>query len=186
MRRPPILSATLVLADSMLFAGLAPLLPRLLQVRRRVGVPRTADAALSPSGRASRTKPGGSLIRQPSYPALIPHSATKPIGSRTRHTSRSVCHMGYWSSRADAEAAGIPLWSPHDLRHRRISLLHLQGKPWARIGEFVGQRNLSVTADTYTHVLVDEAELDYAALLSHTAGHLAERRPEENLPPVGD
>jgi integrase len=36
-------------------------------------------------------------------------------------------------------AAGIPLWSPHDLRHRRISLLHLRGVPWARIWEFVGQ-----------------------------------------------
>jgi integrase len=63
------------------------------------------------------------------------------------------------------KAAGIPLWSPHDLRHRRISLLHLRGVPWARIGEFVGQRNLSVTADTYTHVLVDETELDYERLL---------------------
>ena len=62
-------------------------------------------------------------------------------------------------------AAGVPLFSPHDLRHRRISLLHLRGVPWARIGEFVGQRNLSVTADTYTHVLSDETELDYANLL---------------------
>ena len=63
------------------------------------------------------------------------------------------------------KASAIPLWSPHDLRHRRISLLHARGMPWARIGEFVGQRNLSVTANTYTHVLVDEAELDYAGLL---------------------
>lgn len=63
-------------------------------------------------------------------------------------------------------AAGIPLFSPHDLRHRRISLLHLRGVPWARIGEFVGQRNLSVTADVYTHVLSDETEIDYADLLS--------------------
>jgi integrase len=63
-------------------------------------------------------------------------------------------------------AAGIPLWSPHDLRHRRISLLHLRGMPWARIGELVGQRDLTVTANTYTHVLVDEAELDYARLLN--------------------
>jgi integrase len=68
-----------------------------------------------------------------------------------------------------SKAAGIPLWSPHDLRHRRISLLHLRGVPWARIGEFVGQRNLSVTADTYTHVLVDEAELDYGRLLAGRA-----------------
>jgi integrase len=62
-------------------------------------------------------------------------------------------------------AAGVPLFSPHDLRHRRISLLHLRGVPWARIGEFVGQRNLSVTADVYSHVLADERELEYAELL---------------------
>jgi len=43
-------------------------------------------------------------------------------------------------------AAGVPAFSPHDLRHRRISLLHLGGVPWARIGEHVGQRNLAVTA----------------------------------------
>jgi integrase len=62
-------------------------------------------------------------------------------------------------------AAGVPLFSPHHLRHRRISLLHLRGVPWARIGEFVGQRNLSVTADVYTHVLSDETELDYEELV---------------------
>jgi hypothetical protein len=38
--------------------------------------------------------------------------------------------------------------------------------PWARIGEHVGQRSLRVTADTYSHVLVDESELDYFALLT--------------------
>lgn len=63
-------------------------------------------------------------------------------------------------------AAGVPLFSPHDLRHRRISLLHLRGVPWARIGEFVGQRNLSVTADVYSHVLGDETELDYERMLT--------------------
>jgi integrase len=63
------------------------------------------------------------------------------------------------------KAAGVPGFSPHDLRHRRISLLHRQGRTWAEIGRFVGQRKLSVTADTYTHVLVDH-ELDYAELLT--------------------
>jgi hypothetical protein len=38
--------------------------------------------------------------------------------------------------------------------------------PWARIGEQVGQRNLAVTANTYSHVLVDEAELAYDRLLA--------------------
>lgn len=62
-------------------------------------------------------------------------------------------------------ATGTPTFSPHDLRHRRISLLHLSGVAWARIGEHVGQRNLAVTANTYSHVLIDEAELQYDELL---------------------
>jgi integrase len=61
-------------------------------------------------------------------------------------------------------AAGVPRFSPHDLRHRRISPRHLAGDPWARIGEDVGQRDLAVTANTYTHVLTDETEIDYAGL----------------------
>jgi integrase len=62
-------------------------------------------------------------------------------------------------------AAGIPQYSPHDLRHRRVSLHHLRGWPWAKIGEFVGQDDLKTTANTYTHVIADETELDYGALL---------------------
>ena len=62
-------------------------------------------------------------------------------------------------------ASGIPTFSPHDLRHRRISLLHRQGRTWAEIARFVGQRKLSITADTYTHVLSDGRELDYTTLI---------------------
>jgi integrase len=62
-------------------------------------------------------------------------------------------------------AAGVPAFSPHDLRHRRVSLLHLGGMPWARIGELVGHDDLMTTARTYTHVVVDERELDYESLL---------------------
>jgi integrase len=64
------------------------------------------------------------------------------------------------------KAAGIPVFSPHDLRHRRISLLHRQGRTWAEIGRLVGQRKLSLTADTYTHVLSDGRELDYPTLVA--------------------
>jgi site-specific recombinase XerD len=35
--------------------------------------------------------------------------------------------------------------------------------PWARIGELVGHDDMT-TARTYTHVVADEAELDYDAL----------------------
>lgn len=61
--------------------------------------------------------------------------------------------------------AGVPSWSPHHLRHRRISLLHHEGGSWAEIGAKVGQRNLSVTADTYSHALFDYREIDRAKLL---------------------
>jgi len=44
--------------------------------------------------------------------------------------------------------------------------VHPRGVPWGRIAEFVGQRDLTVTANTYTHVLGDETELDYAKLLA--------------------
>jgi integrase len=63
-------------------------------------------------------------------------------------------------------AAGVPAFSPHDLRHRRVSLLHLSGTPWARIGELVGHDDLVTTARTYTHVITDERELDYDRLLA--------------------
>jgi len=63
------------------------------------------------------------------------------------------------------KAAGIPVFSPHDRRHRRISALHRQGRSWADIGAFVGQRSLKVTADTYTHVLLDDREVDYTQML---------------------
>jgi integrase len=58
-----------------------------------------------------------------------------------------------------------PLFSPHALRHRRISLWHLQGVPWAEIGRRVGQRSLAVTADTYSHALLDAAEINRTELL---------------------
>jgi integrase len=59
----------------------------------------------------------------------------------------------------------VPTFSPHDLRHRRVSLLHLGGMPWARIGEGVGHDDITTTSRIYTHVLVDEAEVDYAKVL---------------------
>jgi len=62
--------------------------------------------------------------------------------------------------------AGVPHFSPHALRHRRISLLHRDGRSWAEIGELVGQRSRLVTADTYTHAMFDYREVDRAKLLA--------------------
>ena len=98
--------------------------------------------------------------------ALVPREDRDPgdlvfpgvTGARLRTDMARACR-----------AAGIPLYSPHDLRHRRISLLHEAGVPWARIGEAVGQRNVSVTADTYTHVIAGD-EVDRGPWLVRGGG----------------
>jgi integrase len=61
--------------------------------------------------------------------------------------------------------AGVPRFGPHSLRHRFISLAHKRGESWAEIGERVGQRSRLVTADRYSHALVDYREVDRAKLL---------------------
>ena len=63
-------------------------------------------------------------------------------------------------------ATGTPHWSPHDLRHRRISLLVLRGTPIPRVAAYVGHARGSMTIDTYAHVLLEASELDYAALIA--------------------
>ena len=92
-----------------------------------------------------------------------------PVPLRTHGTSPIQEREGNANALRTAIAracrdAGVPVFSPHDLRHSRISLLHAQGRSWAEIARFVGQKKLSITADTYTHVLMDGAELDYVAL----------------------
>ena len=67
-------------------------------------------------------------------------------------------------SRAPAKPP-TPHWSPHDLRHRRISLLVLRGTPIPRVSAYVGHARGSMTLDTYAHVLVEPSELDYTALI---------------------
>jgi integrase len=86
-------------------------------------------------------------------------------------------------SRKAGRAEGIPLFSPHDLGYRRISLLHLRGTSWARIGEQVGQRDLAVTANVYTHVLNDERELDYHDSWRPSHDKRARNRRTLDVPP---
>jgi integrase len=47
----------------------------------------------------------------------------------------------------------IPHYHPHDLRHRRASLWHLQGIPDAVLAERVGHERASFTKDVYVHVM---------------------------------
>src|SRR6266496_2800214 len=83
---------------------------------------------------------------------LLPHRYRLPVlvldatGERLRTALTRAC-----------TASGVPAFSPHDVRHRRVSLLHLGGMPWARIGELVGHEDRKSTRLNSSHV-----EISYA------------------------
>jgi integrase len=63
------------------------------------------------------------------------------------------------------KAAGVPVFSPHDLRHRRATLWHLQGVPIADAAAWLGHSPSEHLA-TYAHAtLVDRDELNCLDLL---------------------
>lgn len=58
-------------------------------------------------------------------------------------------------------AAGIPVFSPHDLRHRRGSLWHGQGVPARELAARLGHARASMSLDVYAHVMpIDEVPLE--------------------------
>lgn len=54
--------------------------------------------------------------------------------------------------------AGIPLYSPHDLRHRAISRWVQSGVPLPQVAQWAGHSRSTTTLDSYAHVLVDVEE----------------------------
>ena len=54
------------------------------------------------------------------------------------------------------KTAGIASYSPHDLRHRYISVKVREGVPITEISAQVGHSRKSLTLDTYAHVLIDD------------------------------
>lgn len=62
-------------------------------------------------------------------------------------------------------AAGVPVFSPHDLRHRRATLWHLSGVPVAEAAAWLGH-SAPEHLRTYAHASLDDrSELDHAALV---------------------
>ena len=63
--------------------------------------------------------------------------------------------------------AGIPVYSPHDLRHRRLSLWHGQGVPAKELAGRAGHAKASMTLDVYSHVMpLDEVPVGTLAALA--------------------
>jgi integrase len=54
------------------------------------------------------------------------------------------------------KAGGLANYSPHDLRHRFISVKIREGIPVTEIAAHVGHSRKSLTLDTYAHVLIDD------------------------------
>jgi integrase len=81
------------------------------------------------------------------------------------------------------KAAGVPAYSPHDLRHRRASLWHLGGVPAAEAASWLGH-SAQEHLRTYAHVVMDRTEIDYSTVASGgsrgaSVFHISKMRPEE-------
>lgn len=65
--------------------------------------------------------------------------------------------------------AGVPRYTPHDLRHRRLSLWHGQGVPARELADRAGHSKASMTLDVYSHFMPgDELDpTDLANLVMH-------------------
>lgn len=77
--------------------------------------------------------------------------------------------------------AGVPTWTPHDLRHRRISLRVSRNENPIIIANEVGHSSAAITLGTYAHVLVDMTDPPTATILaehlpSQTSGGTSEVR----------
>ena len=59
--------------------------------------------------------------------------------------------------RRACKAAGLALYSPHDLRHRYASVKVREGVPVTELAAQLGHARKSMTLDTYSHVLVRDS-----------------------------
>jgi integrase len=68
-------------------------------------------------------------------------------------------------------SAGIALYSPHDLRHRRLSLWHGHGVPAKELAQRAGHARASMTLDVYSHVMsLDEVSPESLSALLVVSG----------------
>jgi integrase len=116
--------------------------------------------------RRSNVKAGiRSRARWPQVPAWLMELLEEscPLEDRTaeRRVFQGFTPDGAKNALARAcVAAGVPHYSPHDLRHRRLSLWHGQGVPAKELAERAGHSKASMTLDVYSHVMpLDECDV---------------------------
>ncbi len=91
---------------------------------------------------------------------------------------------------AIAERAGLPRKRLHDLRHGSASLQLAAGVPLAVVSKRLGHSSLSITSDTYSHLLrgVGRDAAEAAVALVPRASRLQHQRQEDTTctPAAGD
>lgn len=109
---------------------------------------------------ARQARPGGSNRRRHSCSASQPYyRATTAPATAASLTVRPETVSGRRFTRA-CTAAGVPAFSPHDLRHRRATLWHLGGLPAAQASAWLGH-SAQEHLRTYAHAVLDRTEIDY-------------------------
>lgn len=118
-----------------------------LKGRQDFGAPRQTPVApdLEPvvERLVAQAGPGGFLFPSPWRPSPVSDTAFRD------------------ALRVAARQAGVAPFSPHDLRHTCASWLHAVGVPIHEAAAWLGHRDSSVTAKTYTHLW--PAQMDEAA-----------------------
>ena len=128
--------------------------------------------------RVSQAKAKTKSARWVPVPEIVFQAVTDTVPREDRTLDRPV-FVGFGADRfrtaitRGCKAAGVPAFSPHDLRHRRATLWHLQGVPAVEAASWLGH-SAQEHLRTYAHVVIDRTELDYADVLGgvravHTA-----------------
>jgi integrase len=97
--------------------------------------------------------------------------ATCPLEDRTpdRRVFQGCTESSAYAAMSRAcKLAKVPHYSPHDLRHRRLTIWHQQGVPAREVAHRAGHSRTSESLDTYSHVmpLDDLTAADLEALVS--------------------
>ena len=140
-----------------------------LEALRWGDVDEARAAGVCPGRRRRRGGAGEFLV-----PEIVLHRVLEAVPREDRDLDGQV--LGEFDADAfrtalarACKATGAPMFSPHDLRHRRATLWHLSGVPVAEAAGWLGH-SAQEHLRAYAHVVLDRAELDYAGLVSARSG----------------
>ncbi len=133
--------------------------PKSRQSRRTVALPRTVTDALRPHRARQFQERLLACSLWQDHGLVFPTTIGTPMDTRnlTRHFKRAL------------QGAGLPLRRFHDLRHSCASLLLAQGVHPRVVMEILGHSQISLTMNTYSHV-IDELQHEAAAQIDAVLG----------------